>query len=118
MTMNISSLPSPTAPIPSTTDEENPTPETPTMSFSELWSQLWADKKDVSFLDIIDIINPLQHIPVRPQLRPQLAPVHIGQSDVEDQQVEMVVLGQRQGLGAGLHRDRGELLVQQQLLRQ
>ena len=64
MAMNISSLPSPTAPIPSLVDEENPTPETPTMSFSELWSQLWADKKDVSFLDFIDIINPLQHIPI------------------------------------------------------
>lgn len=64
MAMNISSLPSVTAPIPSPTDEENPTPETRSMSFSELWSELWAEEKGISFFDLIDIINPLQHIPV------------------------------------------------------
>ncbi len=64
MAMNISSLPSATAPIPSPTDEENPTPETRSMSFSELWSELWAEEKGISFFDLIDIINPLQHIPV------------------------------------------------------
>jgi len=34
------------------------------MSFSELWSVLWAEEKGISFFDLIDIINPLQHIPV------------------------------------------------------
>ncbi len=63
MAMNISSLPSATAPVPPHTDEENSIPDTGSMSFSELWSKLWADK-DVSFFDFLDIINPLQHIPV------------------------------------------------------
>jgi len=56
----ISSLPSPTAPI-RHAPENDGAPDTHEISFNELWQ----NKKDgISFADVLDIVNPLQHIPV------------------------------------------------------
>gem|GEM_PF-2011181 len=60
MSQTISSLPPATAPIP---HESNPdgVPDTDEIAFSELWQ----DKESgFGFADILDIINPLQHIPI------------------------------------------------------
>ncbi|MGB0577168.1 MAG: hypothetical protein ACPGPC_13615 [Alphaproteobacteria bacterium] len=56
----ISSLPSSTAPI-RHAPENDGAPDTHEISFNELWQ----NKKDgISFADVLDILKPLQHIPV------------------------------------------------------
>lgn len=60
MTDAISALPPATQPIRHESDYEGP-PETREMAFSELWQD---KEKGMSFGDILDIVNPLQHIPV------------------------------------------------------
>ena len=55
-----SSLPSATAPIrhASTTDGA---PDTHEIAFNKLWQD---NKEGISFSDVLDIVNPLHHIPV------------------------------------------------------
>jgi hypothetical protein len=60
MPMPIASLPPATNPIPVESDSEDQPPYAGTMEFSELWQ----DHGQPTFLDLLDIINPLQHIPV------------------------------------------------------
>ncbi len=60
MSNAIAALPSPTAPIAHESVRDD-LPETRSIAFSELWQ----DKdKGLTFGDVLDIINPLQHIPV------------------------------------------------------
>ncbi|MBT5049270.1 MAG: hypothetical protein HOM58_12290 [Rhodospirillaceae bacterium] len=60
MSSSIAALPSPTQPIPRKPEYDG-APDVPEIAFSELWQ----DKgKGFSFGDFLDIINPLQHIPV------------------------------------------------------
>jgi hypothetical protein len=56
----ISSLPPATAPIRHPSEVEG-APDTHEMSFNELWQN---KKEGISFSDVLDIANPLQHIPV------------------------------------------------------
>ena len=56
----ISSLPPATAPIRHTSDTDG-APDTHEISFNELWEN---KKEGLSFSDVLDIVNPLQHIPV------------------------------------------------------
>jgi hypothetical protein len=55
----ISSLPSATAPIRHASETEG-APDTHEISFNELWQN---KKAGMSFSDVLDIVNPLQHIP-------------------------------------------------------
>jgi len=56
----ISSLPSATAPIRHASETDG-APDTHEIAFNELWQ----DKKEgISFSDVLDIVNPLHHIPV------------------------------------------------------
>ena len=53
-------------------------PDTPDIAFSDLWQ----DKNDgLSFGDFLDIINPLQHIPVISTKSPKLSPSPAGSVD-------------------------------------
>ena len=55
----LSALPPPTAiPAPVATDPD--APGVPNLKFADIW----ADRKEMSFSDLLDIINPLQHIPI------------------------------------------------------
>jgi hypothetical protein len=60
MSDSISALPSPTLPIWNESDHDG-VPDTGTLAFDELWQD---KEKGLTFEDFIDIINPLQHIPV------------------------------------------------------
>ena len=60
MTDAISALPSPTLPIRHESDHDG-APETKSLAFNEIWQD---KEKGLSFGDVLDIINPLQHIPV------------------------------------------------------
>ena len=60
MPMPIASLPPATNPIPVETDSGDEPIYAGTMEFSELWQ----NQNGPTFLDLLDIINPLQHIPV------------------------------------------------------
>jgi len=55
----LSALSPPTAiPAPVATDSD--APGVPNLDFADIW----ADGKGMSFSDLLDIINPLQHIPI------------------------------------------------------
>ncbi|MPY71880.1 MAG: hypothetical protein GEU92_17570 [Alphaproteobacteria bacterium] len=62
MPLPVASLPPPTAPVQRFPDDpENEPIESGTMEFGELWQ----DKaRGLTFADVLDIVNPLQHIPV------------------------------------------------------
>ncbi len=60
MTTAIASLPPATAPVWVDSEDAEPGSEVPSIKFSELS----ANKKEFSFYDFLDIINPLHHIPV------------------------------------------------------
>ncbi len=60
MPIAIAALPPATGPVPVDFDQDDQEPYTRSIKFSELW----ADKKQVSFFDFLDIINPLHHIPL------------------------------------------------------
>jgi hypothetical protein len=56
----LSSLPSATAPIRHVSESDG-APDTHEIAFNELWQN---KKEGISFSDLLDIVNPLQHIPV------------------------------------------------------
>lgn len=60
MTDALSALPSPTLPIRHDSDHDG-APETKSLAFNEIWQDT---EKGLSFGDVLDIVNPLQHIPV------------------------------------------------------
>ena len=60
MTDAISALPSPILPIRHDSDHDG-APETKSIAFNEIWQD---KEKGLTFGDVLDIINPLQHIPV------------------------------------------------------
>jgi hypothetical protein len=60
MSEAISSLPSATAPIRHASEPDG-APDTHEISFNELWQN---QKEGISFSDLLDIVNPLHHIPV------------------------------------------------------
>ncbi len=58
--MNVTTLTPATAPIPLDSQTSDAATGAGEMSFSEVW----ADKAGPTFLNLLDIINPLQHIPI------------------------------------------------------
>lgn len=74
MPISISSLPPATDPVPVDFDQEDAEPYTRSIEFSELW----ADKKQFSFFDLLDVINPLQHIPLISSIYRKLSGDEIG----------------------------------------
>ena len=53
-------IPAPVAANPDATDSDAPGVDVPDLNFADIW----ADSKGMSFSDLLDIINPLQHIPI------------------------------------------------------
>jgi len=60
MSSSIAALPPPAQPVPHKLEYEDGT-DAPSYSFSELWQN---KKEGLTFGDVLDIINPLQHIPI------------------------------------------------------
>ena len=60
MSSSIAALPPPAQPVPRKPEYEDGT-DVPSYAFSELWQN---KKEGLTFGDVLDIINPLQHIPI------------------------------------------------------